>query len=271
MSVKTKVITVTPRDAERLLKNMVNNRQPNERHITFLAQAMKRGEWDVTGQPIIISESNKLLDGQHRMRAVLASKCTVQMLAVYGIKDSFFSKMDQGRARGISDCIGSIANKHDVAAVIRLVYAEKKSDKGSKIHATNYKPTNDEALDILRSYPGIVNAASFCTKYKRARRMASPSALSYCLFRMRQDNETEADLFIQRMDTGEGLSKRSPLLSLRNQLIDGKRIDGINCRWNVVSVITGMAVAWYMTLNGINKPIKIDSCGDLWTGWRTNL
>ena len=271
MSIKTKVITITPKDAERHIKSMVNNRLPNIRHITFLAAAMRRGEWDVTGQPVIFSDKNRLLDGQHRMRAVVASGCTVQMLAVYGIDESMFSKMDQGRGRSISDCIGTVPNKNNVAAAIRLIYSELKASKESLIHGGNHKPTNDEALAILADHQGIVNAVSFCTKYRRAMKMTTPAVIAYCLYRMRADNAAEANNFVARLDTGEGLSKRSPLLSLRNQLLDGRVNDGIRRRWHGAVIISSVACAWYMTLDGVTKPMKIESSADLWKGWRTNL
>jgi hypothetical protein len=272
-SMQSKIITITPADATKFLENMVNNRPPASRHVTFLANAMRRGEWTVTGQPIIFSGPNtksKLIDGQHRLLAVVASGVTIQSLAVFDAGENTYTKLDQGRGRSASDCL-MVANRKPVANALRCIFSEITAEKGSLICVSNHKPTNEQVTKLLGDYQGIVDSASFISGLMRARKLIGHGAASYCLFRMRMDNAEQADKFMQKIHTGEGLSARSPILSLRNQLQDGVKRDGIASRWNSEFIIAGVALAWYMTLDGKHGAAFIPRAHEQWNGWRTAL
>ena len=273
MSITSRIISITPADATRFLENMVNNRPPAPRHVTFLANAMRRGEWEVTGQPIIFSGSNiksKLIDGQHRLLAVVSSGITIQSLAVFDAGENSYTKLDQGRGRSASDCL-MVANRRPVANALRCIFNELTAEKGSLITISNHKPTNEQVTKLYGDYPGVVTAASFISGLSRTRKLIGHGAGAYCLFRMRMDNVEQADKFMEKIHTGEGLSARSPILSLRNQLHDGCKRDGIVVRWSSEFIIAGVALAWYMTLDGKHGTAAISKAHLQWNGWRTAL
>lgn len=270
-TIKTKVITVTPQDAERFLSTMCNNRMQRPRHITDLAAAVGRGEWGMTGQPIIFSDTGKLLDGQHRMRAVIASGVSVQFLAVYGIDESMYSKMDRCKPRSIADALVSDHNRHALAAAIKYTYVETKTKKGGFIHPGNHKPTGDEALRIKEKYPKIVDSVSEIVGKKRVLKMLGAGVAGYCLFRMRSDNELLSADFFDRLQSGDGLSAKSPILSLRNALMDKQRINGVVSDWPTPDKIAMVAKAWHMVLDRKAGAVTAASARKEWAGWRTAL
>jgi hypothetical protein len=273
---QTKIIHVTPEMAQSYIDHMVNNRPTSEKHIAFLASAMRRGEWAITGQPVIFAPSgdkrnpHKLLDGQHRMLAVIASKCTVDMLAVYGVDESLFEKMDQGKNRSAADCI-QVPNRKPVAYACRCVFVETNVSKGSTITLSNMRPSNAAVSGVLREHPGLVEAASSVGGKMRLRRLMGAGNATYCLYRMRADNAAQAEYFMHGMHTGEGLSSRSPILSLRNLLTDGVRVDGVVKRLSGYDVISMTAMAWYMHLDGRVGIVNVARARAAWTGWRTPL
>ncbi len=67
------LVNITPEAATAILKGNKGNRKPRQSHIEALADAMLRGEWKQTHQGIAISPTGKLLDGQHRLLAVVKS------------------------------------------------------------------------------------------------------------------------------------------------------------------------------------------------------
>jgi hypothetical protein len=271
MSIRTKVITVTPEDAERYLSNMVNNRKVKARRITKLAGSMKRGDWGLTGQPLVFSPNGKMLDGQHRMRAVIASGRTIQFLAVYGVDESMYSKMDDVAPRGVADGLIGVANANEVASALRCLHCEQRSAKGSLIHPRNYPITTDESIRLMDTCPGIIDAASFVVGRKRVRAMIGGGVAAYSLYRMRSDSEVMADAFMEKMHTGEGLSARSPVLSLRNVLMDGRRNHGIVSGWPTEDRICMLAFAWHAHLDRKSIGVTAQKARAAWKGWRTDL
>lgn len=273
MSVTTKIITVTPVDAEKYLKNMVNNRPRREKRITFYASAMRRGEWALSGQPVIFSgptTQSKLLDGQHRMLAIKASGCTVPLLAVFGVGEEMFTKLDQGAARSAGDCL-MVANRIPVATAVKYLFFESRVKHGAVFQLGNHIATNEQIVEIYNANIGVAEAASAIAGLKRVRKMIGHGVAAYCMYRMRADNALEADRFFAKLNSGEGLPARSPILSLRNQLIDGTKKDKIVSRWDVNQIIYGIARAWSMTLDGKSGAVSIANAVKEWAGWRTTL
>jgi len=80
--VKTDVQYITPNDAADLLDRNIENRNISSSKVAEYARYMHRGQWSLTGQPVIVSDSGRLLDGQHRMQAVLNYGAPVQFLIV---------------------------------------------------------------------------------------------------------------------------------------------------------------------------------------------
>lgn len=100
---KVEVLDVTPAMAKNWLKNNQLNRPVRKAHVKFLANAMQRGEWAVTHQGIAINGS-RLLDGQHRLLALLESKLpAVKMTVCTGADSSTFDVIDIGQRRSNSD------------------------------------------------------------------------------------------------------------------------------------------------------------------------
>jgi hypothetical protein len=62
--------------------------------IDCYAQQMRSGEWRFTGDTIKVNKSGGLMDGQHRLQAVIRSGWSGMQLVVTGIADSAAWAMD---------------------------------------------------------------------------------------------------------------------------------------------------------------------------------
>ena len=271
MSIKTKIITVTPKDAEGYLANMVNNRPRRGRHLTKLSASIGRGDWGMTGQPIIFTSSGKLLDGQHRMRAVISSGKAVEFLAVYGVDESMYSKIDDCAPRSTSDAMVGVPNGKVVAGAVRHIFAELKAAPGSQITVSNHPITNEQAVAIKDQHQDIIECASVIAGLKRCKSLMGASVATYCLFRMRSDNEILADEFMQKIHTGEGLAARSPILRLRNMLSDGVKRNGVAGPWLNPDRVLLVACAWYRYLDRKHGNFSLAIARKEWKGWRSPL
>lgn len=99
--------TITPEwAAEQLNKRNGTNRCLRGWWAEALAAAMRRGEWITTHQGIAFSESGSIIDGQHRLKAVVIAKRPVDMMVFHGVPDVAFSVLDIGVKRTTSDTTG---------------------------------------------------------------------------------------------------------------------------------------------------------------------
>lgn len=78
-------VLVDPKKAELWLKKNTKNRKVSNRHVSQLANEMKEGKWLLNGQAIAFSKDGVLLDGQHRLLAVIMSGVTVEMTVAFGV------------------------------------------------------------------------------------------------------------------------------------------------------------------------------------------
>lgn len=115
--------TVTPELAQHWLENMIKNRNVNLSTVASYARAMTDGAWQANGQAVIFDDLGTLVDGQHRLRAVIQSGACVPMLVVRGVENGATQTIDMGRARRVGDVLTMQGHKRgrNAAALARLI------------------------------------------------------------------------------------------------------------------------------------------------------
>jgi hypothetical protein len=74
--------TITPARARELLEQLHPVHDPaNPAKVAEYARAMRDGEWTPTGSIYLLD--GQVVDGQHRLRAVVAADTTVEMRVMY--------------------------------------------------------------------------------------------------------------------------------------------------------------------------------------------
>lgn len=127
--IKARVEEITPEIAAAMLAHSPEHqRGVKERYAASLAQAMRRGEWVVNGESIVVDEEGHTIDGQHRLRAVVASGVTIYSLVVRGVSVSrdVFATLNVGKSRSLADVIkidgcGRGWDEQRLAAVLRAL------------------------------------------------------------------------------------------------------------------------------------------------------
>lgn len=100
----SEILIVSPSFAKGLLSNNFGNRLIRKSHVKTLAQAIKKGAWKLSPQGVVIHKSSgRLLDGQHRLHAVVESGMDVPMFFIYTDDEEIFKVLDQGVKRSMSD------------------------------------------------------------------------------------------------------------------------------------------------------------------------
>lgn len=96
------LMLITPSIAETFLASRVANRNISNLQVSKYADDMKSGKWEITHQGIAINSQGALVDGQHRLSAVIKSECSVYMWVAFGVDSKTF---DQLRPRSLSDTL----------------------------------------------------------------------------------------------------------------------------------------------------------------------
>ena len=119
----TQIITITPAIAKALLvkTNTKNIRHISSRVVTQYAQDMKTGKWVTTHQGLAFTGENlvspgQLIDGQHRLAAIVSANVAVEMTVTFGAPD--VRKIDFGRRRELSLVTGIPKKALGVAGVV---------------------------------------------------------------------------------------------------------------------------------------------------------
>lgn len=107
---QAKWVDVTPAKSAAWLKNNFVNRPVKEDVIVAYARDMMAGQWVPTHQGIAFNDQDALIDGQHRLLAVVMSGVTVRMMVTFGLPSKIAGRemttmdcVDRGRTRSVAD------------------------------------------------------------------------------------------------------------------------------------------------------------------------
>jgi hypothetical protein len=97
--VYTETVTVTPEIAKQWLGLNVVNRPVSQRNVEAIAWDIKHGKWKLTHQGIAFNRDLNLIDGQHRLHAVIEAGKPVPMRVSYNVDADYCAPIDTGFAR----------------------------------------------------------------------------------------------------------------------------------------------------------------------------
>lgn len=214
------VQTITPDDAARWLKSNTHNRRIRQAHVAFLAREIRAGQWKLNGQAIVISDDESILDGQHRLLAVIEAGVPIKTLVIYGITFEAFKTIDTGAVRTGADAIAlwhPDCTRGDSKAVASAVRWCKRIE--SKFSGMICKLSNTDVLEYVTAHKSMWRHVEVLDGYPHA---ARPCSLSFgvALYEMgARKSEDMAEQFMRRLFTGEELHAKDPEYVVRSLLI----------------------------------------------------
>lgn len=106
----TEWIDVTPEMAETWLKRNFNNRPVSMDTVRAYAREMKRGRWLPVHQGIAFDMEDNLVDGQHRLMAIVMAARPVRLMVTFGLPSKVdgtrmvgMDVVDRGKTRSVAD------------------------------------------------------------------------------------------------------------------------------------------------------------------------
>jgi len=103
--VKIRQVLVTVDVAKLYLAMNTENRPINKGQVKLLSMQMRAGKFTLTTDAIGISRTGRLVNGQHRLAAVVDSGVPCLMLVAEGLDDESYEYIDRGTPRKIADAM----------------------------------------------------------------------------------------------------------------------------------------------------------------------
>lgn len=141
--ITSQIETITPFIAAEYLKNNQNNRALSMATVKSYAETMKRGEWLLNGESVDFDWNGNLLNGQHRLHAIVKSGQSIQTFVVRNLDPKVYTSYDCGRSRDAGQLIGmqGVPNYNCVATCVKISYLLKNNIticNGGRKPLTNY-------------------------------------------------------------------------------------------------------------------------------------
>jgi hypothetical protein len=213
---------IGPTEAINLLTLNRNNRPLRESYVNRLASAMRNGQWMVNGESIKLAE-NRLIDGQHRLSAIVRSGVTIDTYVVRDAPEETFTTIDTGIVRTHGDilAIEGVPNYNTVATALKWIAMYEYGYIFTRVthRGAPRRFTNSEILELMQNHPGIISSAQ---KSMVARRIAKPTLIAACHYLFAKHSELAADGFVDALAKGLGLSDDHPYYMLRERFIAQK-------------------------------------------------
>jgi len=221
------VETITPETAASILAKNLSNRPISGRHVDFLTAQIKGGYFLETGDSIKISKEGELIDGQHRLSAVVRSGVPIVCAIARDVDRSVFEVLDTGRARSSSDvlAVSGFRNANNLAAAARFILLHKaglnsRAAQGDVSDAIQSDfQSNKKVLDFVEANAdAIQEAVSFAAvAYKKCRFVATSEYAAY-YYIFSEKSKEDARFFWEKFASGSNLDEKSPILLLRRAL-----------------------------------------------------
>ena len=118
---------IGPKEAALFLSGNENNRKIRTGNLIQISRDMKSGSFDSgNGQTIVINSKNQLIDGQHRMMAIVNTNTEHEFLVVTNDDPDVGSRIDQGASRNLTDMLymDSCPDPSIINSTIRMLKAD---------------------------------------------------------------------------------------------------------------------------------------------------
>jgi hypothetical protein len=210
-----RVVTITPEEATHLLESNGCNRPLNEAHVKRIAKQIEDGKWRFNGDTIKISSTNDILDGQHRLWAIIMSETAVETIVVRGIEPDAFSTIDTLRKpRSGSDVLALVGvTNHRSTISVGLQWLIRWQRKVlEEYRAPANRIENSDIEQAFKDNPGMARAAERANKL---RAISNPGLLAFFYFILSNRNPDLAERLMHTLENPSGVGVDDPFFRLR--------------------------------------------------------
>jgi len=236
------LLMVTPLMAQQWLENNNTNRTLRKANVIRLANEIIEGRWvcDPALPPIAIGDDGQVLNGQHRLHAVVKSGVSVRMYVAFNVPAHVMGVVDQAIPRSAADVFNlkhHIPNSKNVAASVNAYH--RWMNYPELVWQNWMTPSPEVLVSIYElNVDEWQEAMAVADRVYRNTRLVKAATCAVA-FRVQTEGSDPAQWFdfVEGVATGIGLTESDPRLALRSWAINATRKWGVN-QWAIVGITT---------------------------------
>ena len=195
------------------------NRRVSQRKIEQMAAQMRNGEFQNTGEPLIMSAEGILNNGQHRLRALIEADAIVDMDVRFGIPRNAFTKTDTGTSRNPADIltIKGVTHGSETARAIRLLLLYIRGFPKSVREFVS----NDEISRAYDSWKDISEVVTRVAEHQPPRAVRGAALVATAFLASRSPQAGKLDEWLEILATGLDVARNNPAYVARERIFRG--------------------------------------------------
>lgn len=170
--------TIDPSLAKVLLEANVRNRPISAPHVKSLARDMMAGKWRLTHQGIALDRDGRLVDGQHRLNAIVESQTVQKMVVTYNVDPEAFHNVDIGfQPRSIAQIAGLLRGSkytNSTTAASKILWHLLEENHGKNVRMQWTESEVFALLDVFENdLVWVCERVNNCNQLKQAAAVAA--------------------------------------------------------------------------------------------------
>src|SRR3954447_16063377 len=204
-----------------MLDANTTNRPLSRTVVRAFAEAMSRGDWMVTHQGIAFDINGVLVDGQHRLAAIVEADVPVEMTVFTEVEEGTFDVLDTGKRRNAADVLAIEGEKSStmLAAMVRTAWqSQNRPDASWSSGAAAV--TNHQIVQTLAANPKLRDFVAVGERIAAETGMikSAAGAAAYLVEQANKGKKTQLGEWLDGIVEGAGLAKNDPRLVFRRTM-----------------------------------------------------
>lgn len=240
---------VTPAKAQRWLEGNVDNRKLRDDRVMAHARTLQAGDWELSDSAIVFDDQGVLINGQHRLTAVVVTGITARFIILRGVPSKAQEVMDTGLSRNLADQLHRHGIRTGEANVLsgalywthQMAYNERTGN----VHYSepSERPTLRQLLHIWENHEDMQEHVKPVLRLRTTTKVR-PGPVTALRYRLFQIDAEEAELFFEQWRTGENLGRNDAVYRLREWTIEDARLRGVRGRAPTYRMVAMALKAW---------------------------
>lgn len=215
--------TIDKEKALRLLQVNEKNRNISKVRRDYLADLMVNGYWKLNGESILIQVApngdQSLIDGQHRLSAVVSSDTKIDFLVtyIYSEDPSLIASLGQCKARTLADVL-KMNNAEKPGSASATITKITQYENNRLSFGASVKVNNEEGLIFYNQNKELLDEAVSLGYSASLQRICIPSTMSMAYFVCAGIHHEMAYEFYNRLKNMENFNRFDPVGALYSGL-----------------------------------------------------